>query len=148
MNVQELIATLEDMNPEAEVKLAIQPTWAFQHQIGEVVEVPAEIDGLNWGVKVRYADGTNMDEEFEQVDPNTRAGAIEYHHNLTFDRSRMKDNGIQSAEIAAMLRGEIMTAAQAEELSLDKPPTIFIGEAGQDCYLPEAAAEKLGWSRS
>lgn len=37
MNVHELIAALEDMPEDAEVRLAIQPQWAMQHHIGNVI---------------------------------------------------------------------------------------------------------------
>lgn len=39
MKVHELIGYLEDMPEDAEVRLAIQPSWPFEHRIGNVVEV-------------------------------------------------------------------------------------------------------------
>jgi len=39
MTVQDLIEILEDMDPEAEVRLAMQPAWAMEYTIGNVVEV-------------------------------------------------------------------------------------------------------------
>lgn len=39
MNVAELIAELEDMDQDAEVRLAIQPDWPFQHTIDSVQQV-------------------------------------------------------------------------------------------------------------
>lgn len=41
MTVDELMEVLADMNPDAEVRLAMQPRWAFEYSIGAVVEVPA-----------------------------------------------------------------------------------------------------------
>lgn len=36
MNVQNLIRMLEDLDPEAEVRLAIQPSYPFEHRLGGV----------------------------------------------------------------------------------------------------------------
>lgn len=38
MTVAELIEQLQSMNPEAPVRLAIQPSWPFEHEVGRVVE--------------------------------------------------------------------------------------------------------------
>jgi hypothetical protein len=38
MTVAELIEILGDMDPTAEVRLAIQPTWPFEHRVGQVEE--------------------------------------------------------------------------------------------------------------
>jgi hypothetical protein len=43
MTVAELIQELEYLNPEAEVRLAEQPRWAFEHGISQIAE--AEIEG-------------------------------------------------------------------------------------------------------
>lgn len=42
MTVGELKELLEDFNEEAEVVLAVQPNWPFEHSIGNVVEVEPE----------------------------------------------------------------------------------------------------------
>jgi len=42
MTVQELIDLLEDMDREAEVRIADQPNWPFEYEIDAV----AEVDGL------------------------------------------------------------------------------------------------------
>lgn len=39
MTVQDLIDQLEDCDPNAEVRLAIQPSWPFEHSVRDVVEV-------------------------------------------------------------------------------------------------------------
>ena len=44
VNVAELIEELENMDPEAEVRLAIQPSWPFQHTISGVYDVPGKSD--------------------------------------------------------------------------------------------------------
>ncbi len=41
MTVAELMDELADMNPDAEVHLAMQPRWAFEYSVGSVVEVQA-----------------------------------------------------------------------------------------------------------
>jgi hypothetical protein len=38
MIVAELIRTLQDMDPEAEVRIAIQPSYPMTYAIGDVVE--------------------------------------------------------------------------------------------------------------
>jgi len=146
MNVQELIDMLEDMNPESEVKLAVQPEWAFQHRVGEVVEVPGEIDGLRWGVKITYIDD-DKESEFEEAEANTSASAFDLRMDLASPHHRMIENGIKSVDIAACLRGEVITEAQAEVLCKDEPSTVFLSDGGQEEYLNEAASETLGWSR-
>lgn len=39
MTVKDLIRQLEDFDPYAEVRLAFQPSWPFEHSIGNVVSV-------------------------------------------------------------------------------------------------------------
>jgi heme oxygenase len=38
MTAQELIEILEGMEPDAEVRLAMQPQWAFEYSISAAVE--------------------------------------------------------------------------------------------------------------
>lgn len=42
MTVAELIEMLEDMDPEAEVRIAQQPSWPFEYSIKDVVETGGE----------------------------------------------------------------------------------------------------------
>ena len=42
MTVEELICELQEMNPDAEVRLAQQPRWPFEYSIGDIVEVDLE----------------------------------------------------------------------------------------------------------
>lgn len=44
MTVGELIERLQDMNEEAEVRFAHQPSWAFEYAVSDVVEVELEED--------------------------------------------------------------------------------------------------------
>lgn len=44
MNVKELINYLEDYNPEAEVQIAIQPSWPLALPLGEVLGNPPKYD--------------------------------------------------------------------------------------------------------
>lgn len=39
MTVQELIDELEMMDPNAEVRLAMQPSWPFEYSIDQIAEV-------------------------------------------------------------------------------------------------------------
>ena len=43
MTVADLIAELEDCDPNATVRLAIQPRYPFEHSIGDVVEVDGKV---------------------------------------------------------------------------------------------------------
>jgi hypothetical protein len=49
MTVQELMDLLEDLDPEAEVRMAQQPSWPFEYSISDVMqpEPPAEEDRPN-----------------------------------------------------------------------------------------------------
>lgn len=146
MNVQELIDTLEEMNPEAEVKLAIQPSWAFQHGVGDVVEIENQVEGLKWGVKISYP-GDDKEDEFEESEANTHASAFDLSMDLGSPHERMIANGIESVEVAACVRGEVMNADQARSLNTDEATTVFLSDGGQEEYLNEAAQETLGWTR-
>lgn len=42
--VRDLINELEEFDPDAEVRLAIQPQWPFEHRIADVQSVPATDD--------------------------------------------------------------------------------------------------------
>ena len=44
MKVSELLELLEDVDGDAEVRLAFQPSWPLQYRIGEVVEVDLGAD--------------------------------------------------------------------------------------------------------
>lgn len=53
MTVGELISQLEDLDAEAEVRLAHQPSWPFEYSIDSVVEVGGDDDeceecGFSW----------------------------------------------------------------------------------------------------
>ena len=44
MTVEELLCELEGMEPDAEVRLAMQPSWPFEYSIGGIVQVSAVDD--------------------------------------------------------------------------------------------------------
>jgi hypothetical protein len=44
MTVQELIDALSQMNPDAEVRIAHQPSWPFELSVGSVVSAEVEDD--------------------------------------------------------------------------------------------------------
>lgn len=63
MTVKELMEYLEDCNPEAEVRLAIQPNWPFEHSLSQIVEIDEFEDD---------------DEEPEDQDPEAVAKPVVY----------------------------------------------------------------------
>ena len=54
MTVEELLEILEGMNPEAEVRLAMQPSWPFEYSISDYVESED-------GYTVYLAEGRQLD---------------------------------------------------------------------------------------
>jgi len=138
MTTYELIQILNDMDPDAEVKLATQPNWPFQHSIGEVVEVIPTSNGCRWGVLVEFEDG---DSEFDEAEINSEDGAIEHRARLR-GYSGVK---ITSTELGVMMEGEFIPGDEYKEFCDDETPIVYIGEAEQDCYLPGEAKSKLGW---
>jgi hypothetical protein len=55
MTVGELIEYLSDFDPEAEVRLAQQPRWAFEYSVGEVAGVE-----LDEGFVVYIGEGSQL----------------------------------------------------------------------------------------
>lgn len=73
MTVAELIEHLANCDPDAPVRLAIQPAWSFEHEVGRVVECydqnPESDDATNTvfigeGAQVGYLSGWARDEVF------------------------------------------------------------------------------------
>jgi hypothetical protein len=54
MTVADLIYELEQMNPEAEVRFASQPSWPFENDIDSVVSVEIENPRTGEEVEVVY----------------------------------------------------------------------------------------------
>lgn len=44
MTVAELIEELDGVDPDSEVRLAVQPRWPFEYSIAAIVQVPAVDD--------------------------------------------------------------------------------------------------------
>ena len=58
MKVEELLQVLEGMNPEAEVRLAMQPSWPFEYSIGNYAESEdGEVVYLAEGSQLDYLNG-------------------------------------------------------------------------------------------
>lgn len=57
MTVQELMELLEGMDPDAEVRMAIQPSWPFEHDVEDAVEVYVSEDSEP---VVYLAEGTQL----------------------------------------------------------------------------------------
>ena len=56
MTVAELIEQLQDMNPEAEARIASQPSWPFENNI-DSVEAVNEIVYIGVGEQLGYLPG-------------------------------------------------------------------------------------------
>ena len=143
MNVAELIDTLSDMNPDSEVKLAIQPTWAFQHSFESVVEVHSAPD-LQWGVWVKLTDN---DEEFNEAEANTRQSARELYESMDHGKARNLENGIADLMVVGAYKDDFLDENTAMKIEDEAEAIVYLAECGQDCYLPEAAAAAIGWTR-
>ena len=63
MNVAELIEELEYMDPEAEVRLAFQPSWPFQYTIARVEQVDNP-DGEPCPDPQDYRNDADYDEDY------------------------------------------------------------------------------------
>jgi len=135
MTVQELIDTLEGFDHDAEVKLAIQPSWPFQHSISEVVQ---GIDGScvapQWGVIKTLDDG---DEEIEECQSRWEAD------QRVSECGRMPH--VVAARVGALFDGEIVDRDEATELEECIDKVVYLADGGQDCYLPGDVASTLGW---
>ncbi|MFF2571057.1 hypothetical protein [Streptomyces sp. NPDC058084] len=57
MTVAELIKQLEQVDPEAQVRLATQPNYPFEYTLGEVVEVEDGICYIGQGEQRGYLGG-------------------------------------------------------------------------------------------
>ena len=72
MNIMQLIQTLEEMveihGENCDVLLAIQPSWAFEHNIGPIAAVQPEDDSqpvtiyIGEGTQIRYLPGAAKEE--------------------------------------------------------------------------------------
>lgn len=140
MTTYELIQILNEMDPDAEVKLAVQPSWPFQHSIGEVVEIIPTSDGCTWGVEVSFDDG---DKEFEEAEINSQDGARDYEYKVR----EYSGHGVKitATERGVLIEGSFVPEDEYLEFCEDETPIVYIGEGGQDCYLPGEAKNKLGW---
>lgn len=125
MNVAELIAQLKNVDPDAEVRLAIQPGWPFEHRIADVVEsdpygayeIVNDQDG-EWGDEPGFA--------VLDVSEGDREPYVE-------------QAGFASAEDASTwLRDKLEREGRVD-------PIVFIAEGGQLGYLPSDARSALGW---
>lgn len=121
MTVQELIDELETLNPDAEVRLAFQPSWPFEHSLGTVAEY-------------------NARESYEIVQGDYDGEGLAWWIMNT-DADEDSDNA----------HGPYETRTDAEEaldeLLQDEPEdgVVYLGEGAQLGYLPGAAKQALGW---
>jgi len=120
MIVQELINELEGMNPEAEVRLATQPSYPFEYSVNEVVEVEPgqgiEIARGDWGGEEGWY--LLIESGFEETD-----------HSGPFET----EEGAEAALVKMI------------EDSGSDGPVVYLVEGSQLGYLPGDARRTLGW---
>jgi hypothetical protein len=116
MNVRDLINELQNYDEDAEVRLAFQPSWPFEHSIDTVAGVSS--DPLDSGYEaLRDDDGWYVEAGGEQLD-----GPFETEE-----------------EALAACR------THAEEEAKDHGNVVWLAEGRQIGYLPGAACKALGW---
>jgi len=125
MKVHELMSVLEDMNPDAELKIADQPEWPFQNRVDEAVSV--EI-GVKYVLKIDGEPVASSDSESE-IDEMREDALTDMMAEWECDRC-----------VAA---GRVMAETDESEAS----EVVFIAAGQQECYLPQPACEALGWDR-
>lgn len=139
MTVQDLINSLSEMNPNSQVRLAVQPSYPFAHRIDRAVEVLETIDGLTWGVF--YNNIEDADEEFNESETNTEDAAFD---DLYRFREELHDE-LDQLKVGAIYKGKEVSLQEAREISRNAPTVVYIGEGGQIEYLDSNAKNELGW---
>jgi PAS domain-containing protein len=121
MIVNELLAELEHLDGEAEVRLAFQPEWPLEYNAGIVIEVGpgAEFEGV---YPVKDDDGWYLSAD----------GGESYLEMGPYPTS-------EEAAAALQMRSDLAEGAGEN--------VVYIGEAGQIGYLDPAARRLLGWVR-
>lgn len=125
MRVHELIAELEMMDEDAEVRLAIQPSYPFQHDIASVVEV-----------EVTSGHGPDVDEMEEEL------GDLREQLRVAIEEGDHED---EIADLKEEIRNLMVAITKAED---EASTIVYIAEGGQNYdapYLPGAASRELGW---
>lgn len=115
MTVRELIGVLECEPEDAEVRLAFQPSWPFEHSVGDVVTM----DDAGSDLEVVECEGEWYVEEGEEGEV---AGPF-------------------ATEAEAESKLTSLLEAEDEEIG----NVVWIGEGGQLGYLPAVASRALGW---
>jgi len=137
VTVRELISLLEQYDGDNEVVLAIQPSWPFEHSIGEVVEMPEA--KVEWGVQYIDAEGDSEEVEVDLCD--TAAEAYELAISIRDDK-RFLDVTVVGKPATAE---EWIPEQEVQAFLDDGPRKVYIGEAGQNGYLDGEAKSALGW---
>jgi hypothetical protein len=122
MTVAQLISELEEYNPDAEVRLAFQPSWPFEYGIGDVV-------GFDPTEMYRVIHG-----DFETE------GKFEWFVTTDEDEDVVPTDGPFETEDEAH-------EARVDRLNRDGQlePVVYIGESTQLGYLPGGASKALSW---
>lgn len=121
MKVGELLEVLGDQNPDLEVRLAQQPSWAMEAEVGHVVSV--QIGGPDLGDRVTYEDDEGAERTGTVTDSSPDAVLV------------VDDSGKERPVPFYQLIGYLELA-----------DVVYIGEGTQLGYLPGVVARELGWS--
>lgn len=54
MTVAEMIERLSQFDPEMDVRIAAQPAWPFEHEVGPIVDAPSDYEETGDGPAVVY----------------------------------------------------------------------------------------------
>lgn len=120
MTVAELIEQLQLCEPEAEVRLAQQPTYPFEYSVGEVHEIDPRDE---YDIVYDTFDGAG----YFVIDDSESGEPIAGPFYLHEDAKRWVESKL-------------------EELDEHAPPVVYVGEGKQLGYLPGVAKRQLGWS--
>ena len=122
MTVGELIMELESYDENMEVRLAQQPSWAFEYSIGQVgASDPGELTDAQHCEVRTMTEGDREEAESEGKD---------FDYDESWERNKAE----------ALLDNRSNHDGEATEC-------VYIGEGQQLGYLPTCAAQAIGWGR-
>ena len=118
MIVSELLELLEGVSPDAEVRLATQPSWPFEYSVSTVVE--AEISEVS----------DTLEELQRELD----------------ELEELKTSGSWTDEDEADMEALLDRISDLEDEE-EKQEIVYLAEGSQLGYLPGSIKEQLGWGR-
>jgi hypothetical protein len=123
MTVGELIRELEGFDQDKEVRLAQQPQWPFEYEIGEVGE---------W----------DPEDEYEIFPEFSEPGVLERVTQVGYEVCDQDREIVFSAETREECERWVRERIEDEK----DGACVYIGEAAQLGYLPSGARRALGWT--